>query len=102
MRLVPREAKFYELFAEFLCPFRVIGNRTFRRHGSPIFLPPWPFTQFYLHLPFRPQPVPIIRQHPKDPIRSLSLVRWGLIPSWSKTLPARRGQQPLNFCSQPA
>jgi len=30
------------------------------------------------------QPVPIIRQHPKEPIRKLSLVRWGLIPSWSK------------------
>ena len=30
------------------------------------------------------QPVPIIRQHPKEPIRKLSLVRWGLIPSWAK------------------
>jgi putative SOS response-associated peptidase YedK len=30
------------------------------------------------------QPVPIIRQHPKEPHRNLSLVRWGLIPSWSK------------------
>ena len=30
------------------------------------------------------QPVPIIRQHPKEPRRELSLVRWGLIPSWSK------------------
>ncbi len=30
------------------------------------------------------QPVPIIRQHPKDPRRELSLVRWGLIPSWAK------------------
>jgi putative SOS response-associated peptidase YedK len=30
------------------------------------------------------QPVPIIRQHPKEPIRELSLVRWGLIPSWAK------------------
>jgi putative SOS response-associated peptidase YedK len=26
------------------------------------------------------QPVPIIRQHPKEPRRELSLVRWGLIP----------------------
>jgi putative SOS response-associated peptidase YedK len=30
------------------------------------------------------QPVPIIRQNPKEPVRHLSLVRWGLIPSWSK------------------
>src|ERR1700676_2778481 len=30
------------------------------------------------------QPVPIIRQHQKEPRRELSLVRWGLIPSWAK------------------
>jgi putative SOS response-associated peptidase YedK len=30
------------------------------------------------------QPVPVIRQHPKEPARKLSLVRWGLIPSWAK------------------
>ena len=30
------------------------------------------------------QPVPIIRQHPKEPVREMSLVRWGLIPSWSQ------------------
>ncbi|MBZ5689297.1 MAG: SOS response-associated peptidase [Acidobacteriia bacterium] len=30
------------------------------------------------------QPVPIIRQHPKEPRRDLSLVRWGLIPSRAK------------------
>jgi putative SOS response-associated peptidase YedK len=30
------------------------------------------------------QPVPIIRQNPKEPIRQQSLVRWGLIPSWAK------------------
>jgi putative SOS response-associated peptidase YedK len=30
------------------------------------------------------QPVPVIRQHPREPIRQLSLMRWGLIPSWSK------------------
>ena len=32
------------------------------------------------------QPVPIIRQHPKEPRRELSLVRWGLIPSWAKDI----------------
>jgi putative SOS response-associated peptidase YedK len=30
------------------------------------------------------QHIPVIRQHPKEPIRQLSLMRWGLSPSWSK------------------
>lgn len=30
------------------------------------------------------QPVPVIRQNPKEPTRDLSLLRWGLIPSWAK------------------
>jgi putative SOS response-associated peptidase YedK len=30
------------------------------------------------------QPVPVIRQHPTKAVRQLSLMRWGLIPSWSK------------------
>src|SRR5215467_10172357 len=30
------------------------------------------------------QPVPVIRQNPTEPIRHLSQMRWGLIPSWSK------------------
>lgn len=30
------------------------------------------------------QPVPVIRQHPKEPIRQISSIRWGLIPHWSK------------------
>jgi putative SOS response-associated peptidase YedK len=30
------------------------------------------------------QPIPVIRQHPNEPARQLSLMRWGLIPSWSK------------------
>jgi putative SOS response-associated peptidase YedK len=29
------------------------------------------------------QPVPVIRQNPKEPVRKLSLMRWGLIPSWA-------------------
>jgi len=29
-------------------------------------------------------PIPVIRQNPKEPIRELSLMRWGLIPSWAK------------------
>jgi putative SOS response-associated peptidase YedK len=30
------------------------------------------------------QPIAVIRQNPKEPIRELSLMRWGLIPSWAK------------------
>ena len=30
------------------------------------------------------QPVPIVRQDPKDPKRTFGLVRWGLIPYWAK------------------
>ena len=65
------------------------------------------------------QPVAVIRQDPKQPIRRLSLVRWGLIPSWSKdasgaakrinarsetasTLPAFRDALKLRRCLVPA
>jgi putative SOS response-associated peptidase YedK len=30
------------------------------------------------------QPVPVIRQHPKEPCRTLSPMKWGLIPHWAK------------------
>lgn len=30
------------------------------------------------------QPVPVIRQHPKEPVRQISTMRWGLIPSWAR------------------
>jgi len=30
------------------------------------------------------QPVPVIRQNAATPVRELSLMRWGLIPSWAK------------------
>jgi putative SOS response-associated peptidase YedK len=30
------------------------------------------------------QPVPVIRQNAKEPVRELSMMRWGLIPSWAK------------------
>jgi putative SOS response-associated peptidase YedK len=30
------------------------------------------------------QPIPVIRQNSKEPVRELSLMRWGLIPSWAK------------------
>lgn len=29
------------------------------------------------------QSVPVVRQHPKESRRDLSLIRWGLIPSWA-------------------
>jgi putative SOS response-associated peptidase YedK len=32
------------------------------------------------------QAVPVIRQNPKEPKREMSLMRWGLIPSWAKSL----------------
>jgi putative SOS response-associated peptidase YedK len=30
------------------------------------------------------QQVPVIRQHPKEPVRQPSMMRWGLIPHWAK------------------
>lgn len=32
------------------------------------------------------QPVPVIRQNPAEPQREMALMRWGLIPSWAKSL----------------
>ena len=32
------------------------------------------------------QPIPVIRQHPKEPRRELSLMRWGLVPHWAKDI----------------
>jgi hypothetical protein len=37
------------------------------------------------------QPVSVIRQHPKEPSRVLSLMRWGLIPSWAKDMSGAAG-----------
>jgi putative SOS response-associated peptidase YedK len=30
------------------------------------------------------QPIPVIRQHPKEAVRQLSVMKWGLIPHWAK------------------
>ena len=30
------------------------------------------------------QPVPVIRHNPKEPVRQISLMKWGLIPHWAK------------------
>jgi len=30
------------------------------------------------------QPVPVIRQNPKEAVRNLSLAHWGLVPNWAK------------------
>ena len=65
------------------------------------------------------QPVPVIRQHPTEPTRHLSQLRWGLIPYWSKdasgaarminarsetahTLPAFRDAMKYRRCLVPA
>src|ERR1700758_862691 len=37
------------------------------------------------------QPVPVIRQHPKEPRRVFSLMQWGLIPSWAKDMSGSAG-----------
>jgi putative SOS response-associated peptidase YedK len=65
------------------------------------------------------QSVPVIRQHPKEPVRQISTMRWGLVPSWAKdasgaakminarsetahTLPAYREAMKLRRCLVPA
>jgi putative SOS response-associated peptidase YedK len=30
------------------------------------------------------QPIPVIRQHPKEPTRQISTMRWGVVPHWAK------------------
>src|ERR1700756_5188435 len=30
------------------------------------------------------QAVPVLRQHPKEPIRQISLMKWGLVPHWAR------------------
>jgi len=37
------------------------------------------------------QAVPVIRQNPKEPVRELSLMKWGLIPHWSKDFSGAAG-----------
>jgi putative SOS response-associated peptidase YedK len=37
------------------------------------------------------QPVPVIRQHPKEPVRQISTMRWGLIPNWAKSSDGEAG-----------
>jgi len=32
------------------------------------------------------QQIPVVRQHPKEPVRQISTMRWGLIPSWAKDM----------------
>lgn len=32
------------------------------------------------------QPIPVIRQNPKELRREMSLMRWGLVPSWAKDM----------------
>ena len=44
------------------------------------------------------QPVPVIRQKPNQPARELSVVRWGLIPSWATD--ASIGNKTINARSE--
>jgi putative SOS response-associated peptidase YedK len=37
------------------------------------------------------QHIPVIRQHPKEPIRQLSSMKWGLIPSWARDVSIASG-----------
>jgi len=37
------------------------------------------------------QPVPVIRQNPKEPVRQLSHMKWGLVPSWAKDVSGAAG-----------
>ena len=37
------------------------------------------------------QPVPVIRHHPEEARRTLSMMRWGLIPSWAKNTSGAAG-----------
>jgi putative SOS response-associated peptidase YedK len=46
------------------------------------------------------QPIPIIRQHPKEPKRTFGLARWGLIPYWAKD--ASIGFKTINGMSETA
>src|SRR5580700_10350326 len=48
-----------------------------------------------------PQPVPVTRQNPKESRRELSLLRWGLIPSWAKDDPSVAAQM-INARSETA
>ena len=45
------------------------------------------------------QPIPVIRQNPTQPRREMSLMRWGLIPSWAK---AASGPPMINARSETA
>ena len=46
------------------------------------------------------QPIPVIRQHPKEPTRQLSLIKWGLIPNWARD--ASLGSSTINARSETA
>jgi putative SOS response-associated peptidase YedK len=46
------------------------------------------------------QPVPTIRQNPREPRRQLSVMRWGLIPYWAKD--AGIGSRTINARSETA
>ncbi len=46
------------------------------------------------------QPVAVVRQHPREPVRQISTMRWGLIPSWAEDPSV--GAQMINARSETA
>ena len=46
------------------------------------------------------QALPVIRQHPKEPVRQISTMRWGLVPHWAKD--AFRAASTINARSETA
>jgi putative SOS response-associated peptidase YedK len=37
------------------------------------------------------QPVPVVRQHPKESVRQITSMRWGLIPNWARDVSIAAG-----------
>jgi hypothetical protein len=48
------------------------------------------------------QPVPVIRQDPRQPVRELSLLRWGLMQSWAKDMSMAVSMMFVGFVCQPS
>jgi putative SOS response-associated peptidase YedK len=46
------------------------------------------------------QQIPVIRQRPKEPVRQISAMRWGLVPSWAKD--TSRAARTINARSETA
>jgi putative SOS response-associated peptidase YedK len=47
------------------------------------------------------QPIPVVRQHRKEPVRQISLMKWGLIPNWAKNPSIATGRSMRNRDEDP-